>query len=148
MSETLEKLSFLKENVLDQLKRVDQRRISYKNKAFKIFMSVTVLTGVTTILLGINSTDLKEFSRISALILTTAVTVINAYNTFFAHKELWVTNNNAHNRLLELNFNINYFEKGNTAITDAQIEEFKKTYQEILNELNTNWQKNRTDKKI
>jgi len=148
MSENLEKLAFLRENILHQIEGVNQRRISYRNKAFSIFIWATVLSGITTVLLGVNADNLKEPFRISALILTACLTVINAYNTFLGHKELWITNNVAHNRLLELDFNIGYFEKGNNDITTAQVEGFKKSYQEILNELNASWQKNRSGQKV
>src|SRR5580698_5678215 len=116
MSENAEKLSFLKENIKHQIEGIDQRRLHYKKQAFAVFITATILSAVTTVLLGMNIDCLKEYFRIAALILTTCITVINAYHAFYGHKELWIANNEAENRLRELQFDINYYESGKTEI--------------------------------
>jgi hypothetical protein len=143
----LEKLEFLKACIDQRLVRIDSHRIDFKKRAFKSFILSTVLSAITTILLGLNIPSLAEVVRITALSLTTTVTVINAYNSYFSHKELWIANNIAKNRLLQLKFNIDYAEQGEQSISDSQIENFKKNYQDILNDLNATWQKNRLNQK-
>ncbi len=142
-------LEFLKENIEERINRIDGARIDYKNKAFAAFISSTVLSAITTILLGLRIDDSpgKDIVRITALILTTTVTVIGAYNSFYSHKELWIANNIAKTKFLQLKFNILYDEQGAAPILEKDIDAYKKTYQDILNELNGTWQKNRLNQK-
>jgi hypothetical protein len=138
-----EQLDFIKKMIMERLADADSSRLFYRQRAYRYYISTIVLGAFTTVLLGLNIETLKETARIGALIITSLVTIINAYNAFFNNKELWVANNSAVNRFYQLNFDISFAEKNLTKISDEEILIFKKRYQEILDELNTTWQKNR-----
>jgi hypothetical protein len=138
-----DQLAFIKEMITERLADANSSRLYYRQHAYRYYISTTVLGAFTTILLGLNIEALKETARIGALIITSVVTIFNAYNAFFNNKELWVANNAAVNRFYQLNFDIAFAEKNPTKITDEDVLLFKKRYQEILDELNTTWQKNR-----
>jgi Protein of unknown function (DUF4231) len=138
-----EQLDFIKKMIMERLADADSSRLFYRQRAYRYYISTIVLGAFTTVLLGLNIETLKETARIGALIITSLVTIINAYNAFFNNKELWVANNSAVNRFYQLNFDISFAEKNPTKISDEEILIFKKRYQEILDELNTTWQKNR-----
>lgn len=144
MSGTREQLELLKEKIAERIKGINSRRLHYRSQAFYAFISTAALASVTTILLGLNLDDpWKERIRIAALVITTIITLINTYNAFFNHKELWVANNSALNRFYELQFDIEFFEKGSMPLELIAVDEFKKRYQAILNELNQTWYKSR-----
>ena len=140
-----EQLAFLKEQINERLKKTDSSRMYYRKRSFRFYMFTAVLTAITTVILGLNLKDAiyGEVMRIIALVITTTVTVFNVYNAFFNHKELWVAYNNATNRFHQLQFEIEFEEKSGEAVDETRIEFFKKKYQDILDELNSTWDKNR-----
>ena len=140
-----EKIMFLKEQIGERLKKTDSSRVYYRRQSFRFYMLTAILTGITTIILGLNlhDADYAEIVRVTAIIITTFVTILNVYNAFFNHKELWVAYNNATNRFHQLKFEIEFAETGGTAIDEAGAEAFRKNYQDIIDELNATWQQNR-----
>lgn len=142
-----DKLDFLKVSIAERLKNIDSKRIYYRRQAFSAYILTAVLSAITTILLGLKIPELNEFVRISALVITTVITVISAYNAFFNNKELWIANNIARNRFYKLHFEIEYAEKAPDTISDEVVTGFKNSYQEILDDLNATWQKTRRNEK-
>ena len=136
---------FLKESIEKRIKHIDGRRIYYRRQSFVFFISSAVLGGIVTILLGLNLQGWENEIRIASLIMTTLITFLSTYNSFFNYKDLWVANNFARNRFNELKFTIEYWENGDEPISDEQIESIRKSYQEILNELNQSWMKSKLE---
>jgi hypothetical protein len=147
MSTTNNQLSYLLDCINKNIDGTNSSRIFYRTKAFRMFMVSTIISGVITVLLGLNLSEFEEEIRICALALTTVNTIINAYNTFFSNKELWVSNNVANNKLKHLRLDLEYTEKEGTPVAAEQLLAFKKTFQDILDELNSTWQKNRQGEK-
>ena len=142
-----EKLEFLKQSIDELQTRINSSRLYYRKTAYSLYISAAILSAITTILLGLNIDILKDYVRIIALILTTVITVINAYNAFFNNKDLWVAYNTAENSFRQLKFNIEYAEKGVDTMPIDIIDGFKKNFQDILDELNATWQKSRLNAK-
>ncbi|MRG43910.1 DUF4231 domain-containing protein [Chitinophaga sp. SYP-B3965] len=143
---TNEQLTFLHDQIEQRIKGIDSRRLRYRNAAFRIFMSTAILAALSTILLGLNvQNEWSEFVRITTLVITCVITIINGYNAFFNHRELWIANNDALNRFYALRFRIEFREKEGTPLTATEIESFRAEYQAILNELNQVWQRTRSD---
>jgi hypothetical protein len=147
MSAETEKMDFLKQEINARLAHVDGSRLFYRKMAYRLYMSAIMLGAVTTVLLGLNIEGFKEVIRITALIITASVTVINAYMAFFNHKDLWLAYNLAQNRFKTLLFEIEFTEKGGEPLQMSQVMAFEATYQSIIDELNSTWQKNRTPEK-
>jgi hypothetical protein len=102
-------------------------------------MSTSVLAAVTAIILGLNvQQSMQVVVKTAALIISAIITVINAFNAFYNHRELWIGNNHALNRFYKLKFDIAYCEQGGT-VTQQDVNGFRDTYQNILDELNEDW---------
>lgn len=140
-------MDFLKQEIAARLAHVDGSRLFYRRMAYRLYMSAVVMGAVTTVLLGLNIEGFKEVIRILALIITATVTVINAYMAFFNHKDLWLAYNLAQNRFRTLLFEIEFTEKGGVPLQLSEVMAFESTYQSIIDELNSSWQKNRTPEK-
>ena len=147
MSVVSEKLEFLKQEIAARLIHMDSSRLFYRKMAFRMYFGAAVLGAVTTVLLGLNIEGIREVLRISALIITATVTVINAYMAFFNHKDLWLAYNLAQNRFKTLQFEIDFTEKGGGELTMDQVLHFQAAYQSIIDELNNTWVKSRTPEK-
>lgn len=142
-----EKLNFLKRLIDERINSINSGRLYYRKQSFIIFIGTAILSAVVTILLGSNvePPSWKEAVRITALVITTIITLINGYNAFFNHKDLWIAHNETRNRLFQLKFDIEFYEAGNANLDEATIARFKKTYQEILDDLNQSWYKSRSE---
>ncbi|HTR29544.1 MAG TPA: DUF4231 domain-containing protein [Puia sp.] len=147
MSETTDQLAYLKERITGSITNVNSNRVYYRKMAYRFYISTVILSALTTIILGLNIEELKEAVRIIALIITTTVTVLNAYIGYFNYKELWIAYNKALNQFAQLQFEIEFMEKGGTALTLDQILVLRGRCQQIYDELNATWQKNRAPEK-
>ena len=156
MEDPKKKLSFLVKEINKSLEGTDSRREDYKSKAFLGYISTAVLAAISTILLGIKFDDINVFcsesnmevwSKNIALIITAFIVVINAYNGFYNHKDLWIANNNTRNDFRKLLFDIDYAQEGATDITLDQVDEWKKEYQDIIDGMNSTWDKYRSQTK-
>ena len=104
-------LLFLKKQIDNRIVTFNSSRNYYRRKAFVLFISITVLAAFSTVILGINQEFRNESLRIITLIITSLITVISAYNTFFDNKGMWIAYNIALNELNRLKFDIQFQEK-------------------------------------
>lgn len=140
-----EQLEFLKTETEARIKNINSRRFYYRRKSFLTYISTAALAALTTVLLGMQAEGkLAENIRMASLVITTVITLINTYSAFFNHKELWVANNTALNKFYELKFNLEFHEKGGQ-LTPEIVDNFRATYQAILDDLNQTWLKSRTE---
>jgi hypothetical protein len=146
MDDAKEKIQLLKEAIEKRIQSVDSKRLFYRKQSFKMFTASIILSAITTVLLGLKIPELNEFVRLTALVISTVLMIINGYNAFFNYKDLWLANNMARNKLYSLQFSIEFMEKGG-AITDDNASSLKNTYQDIIDELNAGWDKSKLGKK-
>jgi len=139
-------LKFLVSSINERVESLNSRRLYYRRKSVVFFLSMTVISAFITVLLGLNIPDYKESTRQMALILSSISSVLSAISAFFNYKDLWLSNNNALNRFYELRFNIEFRTKGHAVLDQIEVEDFKKTYQAILNDLNSSWAKAKAEK--
>jgi len=146
MSDATEKIQLLKDAIEKRVQSVDSKRMYYRKQSLTMFTASTILSAIITILLGLKIPELNEFVRLTALIISTTLTIINGYNAFFNYRDLWLANNMARNKLYSLQFSIEFMEKGG-AITNDNADSLKNTYQDIIDELNAGWEKSKLSKK-
>ena len=146
MKKNNEQLFFLKKSIANRIIAIKSRKVFYRKEAYYIYLSTAVLAALTTILSGLKIPEISEIARISIMIIGSLITLINTYSAFYHHKEMWVANNEALNKFYELNFDIEFNENGDVEITKEKIDEYKKSYQTILNELNQTWNKSKNNK--
>lgn len=142
---TTNQLELIKKSIQKRIESIDRKRLKYRNNAYRTFITVTILGALVTVLLGLNLKGYEEPIRIMSLIITAVVTILNAYNSFFSHKELWVANNSALNRFYALQFTIAFLEESGQPFDAATVNTLKDEYDQILNELNNNWLKGRME---
>jgi len=133
-----ENLQYLKSKINERINRFTKRRDCYRKKSLYIFLIISILSAVTSVVLGLNISGCEETLRIIALIISGIVTVVSAYNAFFDNKQMWINYNNTLNEFYKLNFEIEFAEKSN-AINEEMILKFKKDYQTILGKFNSQW---------
>ena len=140
-----EQLNFLKGEIDARIKSTSDRRTYYRKNSFYTAIGVAGLAALASVILGLHTDKWSEEIRITSLVLTGLISVISSYAAFLSPKELWISNNNALNGFYKLRFDIEYCLKGSGQIDDPTLEKFKTRYQEILDQLNFSWQKNRAE---
>jgi hypothetical protein len=138
------KLTFLLENIDYEIGDTFKSHKYYRSMALWPFMISSALSALVTVLLGLNNfLCLKEWFRVSALLLTAMVTVLNAFSAFYKNRENWVAYTVAETQLYKLKFDIDYDGQDGHLMTDAEVNVYKQRYQKILDELNNAWRHNR-----
>ena len=102
---------------------------------------VTLFGAIITILSGLNIESIEEFVRLLILVLSSIITLVGVYKTFFSNKELWISNTQTINRLKKVKSEFDYFFVGRNKdeIDLSVLENFRLKIQEILDEANGNW---------
>ncbi|CAM1342701.1 DUF4231 domain-containing protein [Tenacibaculum amylolyticum] len=145
--ELREKIAFLQEEINIHIEKFSKKRKDNKYKARNFHVVITIASAISTVILGFDFAGFDAITFISnqtkniALMISSFITVISTYNTFFDHKSLWVNYTNTRNRLFDLRFDINFYLKGKEKIDPEEIEAFKERYRDILHMLNEKWSK-------
>ena len=138
------KLAFLLDNINYETGKAAKAHAYYRSMSLWPFMISASLSALVTVLLGIeNFFCLKEWFRMTALLLTAIVTVLNAFSSFYRNKENWIAYTLAENQLYKLKFDIDYDGQDGHIMTDEKVNEYKARYEDIMDELNSAWKKNR-----
>ncbi len=135
-------VEFLQNNIEDKIQSFHAKRISNKNKATWLHVSVTLLGSISTVVLGLEMADnnlLASYTKNTALITSALITLISGYTTFFDHKDLWINYTKTRNELKKLQFELNFYLKGKPDITAEKIDDFKEKYNNILIRANQDW---------
>ena len=129
---------FLKTQINERIANFRKYESRYRKNALRTHFFVSILAAISSIILGLNIPHFEEALRITALIISGIITVVSAYNAFFAHKQMWVAYDSALNDLKKLSFEIEFTERGNE-ISKDMVHKFKQDYQAILDRLNKTW---------
>ena len=138
-------IDYLKKQIELAIKGLFTRRNNNKTKAFVFQISITILSSISTIILGLNIPELKEFTRITALIISTLITIFSGIDAFFNHKRLWTTYADTLNAMYSLRFDLEYTLLRGEPITNENLDNFKNRYQAILDTSNEKWMKLRNN---
>lgn len=136
------KIEFLKQSMEEKIQSFHAKRISNKNKATWLHISVTLLGSISTVVLGLEISEnnlLIDYTKNVALVTSALITLISGYTTFFDHKDLWISYTKTRNELKKLQFEFDYYLKGELDISHDKIDEFKEKYNNILTIANQDW---------
>jgi hypothetical protein len=126
----------------EQISSFRTRRLRNKRMAFTLQMAGTLLSALTTVLLGV---QFKEhpidhfYMRNFALGFSAAVTVFSAWESFFDHKGLWVRFAKTHSQLLAIKAELDYLLSGGGPVDDKNLDLLFTQYQTVLAESNNSW---------
>lgn len=138
-------VDFLKSQLENTIHSLYDRRSDNRKKAFRLQIATTILSSVSTIVLGLKIEGKEEHTRIFALIASTLITVITAIDAFYNHKRLWLTYADSLNAMYALRYDLDYRLSAPAEITPEELNKFRDRYQLILNANNEKWMKMRAE---
>jgi Protein of unknown function (DUF4231) len=142
---SFERLECLKRDIENLVTRYQAEAHQYKNQAFRLRIVSVVLASIITMLLGLkldNGSMTIAFSNI-ALVLSSAITVLSAYEAFFDPRSLWVRETVTFARLKDLQRDLRFWSAGQDpeAIDMKEVQAFKLRLDAILDETLKYWMK-------
>jgi len=117
-----------------------------KNKTNFVAIYSGLIAALTTVLIGLAAyieSYATEF-QVAALVTSSSLTVVTAWDRLFKHKDLWMIQATTLNKLYELRNDINHMEKSGKLSPDV-VDKFYVQYKKIYSQLNKKWLRLRTD---
>jgi len=107
----------------------------------------TICSAVTTILLGLQGVPDSSASLVknAALIVSSSVTVLSAFNVFYNHRQLWVRYTTTWARLKIIQKDLTFLLASTPTDKDEQIDELYKRFKTALEETDASWVELRKD---
>ena len=144
------KLEALKYQLASHLESFEKKRVNNKKKAFFIYLSVTAISALVTVLLGLQGMSNGEiiWIRNIALILSATVTVLSGFDSFFNHRSLWVQYTQTFTELRGLQSRLHYLTATQEVLLDDEVDQLFDEMQKILLVTNKWWQDQRAEEPI
>lgn len=140
-----ERLSWLQQEVDTLVHRYQRESEQYKQEAFRLKIVSVFLAAVVTVLLGLKlqNTKLAEWFSNVALVLSTTITVLSAYEAFFDPRALWVRETVTFARLKDLQRDLRFWASGREpeSIDAESLDRFKLRLDAILDDSLKYWMK-------
>jgi hypothetical protein len=120
---------------------VGQKRLKNQSRASVIKLAMIVLSGVATILLGLQIAGFEPMFNNIAFVLTSIVTLLTAIEPFFNYRALWVEHELAKAQFHRLKDEVEFYIAGTTpdSLSMEKLDYFHQKYQDIWNRLSNSW---------
>ncbi len=141
-------LQNIQERIHSHIESFTARADRDKKKAYFYRVTALALTLTATIALGITWNSFDDLAKNIAFTATALVSFTTGMDMYFNHKALWVQYVMTRNQLYALNDEIDYLvaKRGDSEITEAELDSFQLRLQRILDECNDWWASERTKK--
>jgi hypothetical protein len=131
------------------IERVQANRRSNQRRASFVKVATILLSGLATVLLGLQlQSNVETYLKQAAFIFGACVTMLNALEPFFNFRSLWVEHERALAALYQIQADLDFFLSG-IPERDADIsklEDFHRRQQEVWSDLSNVWLRARSDK--
>src|SRR5258708_872747 len=137
-----DKASFLANEIGRITEWFRRARLVNKRKAFAIRMSITLLSGATTVVLGFQGVATAAVipMKNAALALSALVSLLATWEGFFSHRALWVQYTATLARLQALRADLQYnMLRPQSESQDSSLNALQERLNAILEETNTFW---------
>lgn len=136
-----QKADWLRKKIKESIEDTRRNKKTNQNRASYIKVSIIVLSGAATILLGLQIAGLEESFRNIAFALGATVTLLNALEPFFNFRSLWVEHEVALAGFHRLQDKLEFYLEGvePTQLSRKEIDKFHDEYQEIWQNFGKAW---------
>jgi hypothetical protein len=136
------KLNILRAELDCTIKYFVHKHLNTKHRANIVKISSICFSAAITVILGLNNaTDTSELFINIALILGSAVTIINTVDAFYGFSSLWIKNTVTLAKLRELRRKIEFYGAGreDEDISEVELSKFLEEFQQILKDDINQW---------
>ena len=134
--------NLLKTDLDETIQKVQKRKNEDKTKSTFIVIYGALASGTTTVLIALSTYSVfgkyTTYLTIAALIVSTSLTIIQAWDGLFHHKRLWIIQTEAINKFKNLKRDLSHIESTKQFDQDL-INVCYKRYKEIYETWNSEW---------
>ncbi len=138
----IEKLIYLEQEVAKNIEKIKTKSERNKTRSYTVSMSSAVLGALVTIALGLQTASLAAELKNFALVCGALISVVNAIDSVFAHRALWIKQKVTLLQLYSLRNEIAFYRAGleeSEPISERKLTEFFKKYQAIWDSASNEW---------
>ncbi|MEA5509462.1 DUF4231 domain-containing protein [Crocosphaera sp. UHCC 0190] len=140
-------LQFLEEGIDKRISSFKKKVDLYRKNTVRFTMLSVCLSAATTVLIGVGQIYDQQPLSVIALIVSSSMTIVNAWDGLFNYRSRWVNNNETLMKLYDLNSDIKYQKcRQASALEDITVDEFYQRYKKILQVTNESWKSDRLPK--
>jgi hypothetical protein len=138
------KLDVLMKYIGEEIDKSDRRRKKNKTWAVTLRLTSILSTAAIPVLLGMKLSSPQVALANVALIMGTLATIVNAWELFYGHKELWAANTVTWTELGSLKVDVEYAiaslpASTPAAISQEEIDRLHERFQKIMADSNAAW---------
>jgi hypothetical protein len=136
------KLNILKDEIDCNIKYFARKQVKTKHRANIVKISSVLFSAAITVILGLNNAENTSVLFINiALILGSAVTIINTVDAFYGFSSLWIKNTVTLAKLRELRRKVEFYGAGreDEDISEGELSKFLEEFQQILKDDINQW---------
>lgn len=137
-------LDVLKTDLSNSITRLAKYRKDNKNKADRVVFWGAVISGSTTVSIGLGGLLAEDsvYFQALALLLSASLTVLTAWDGLYNHKRLWIIQASVLNELYQIQSDIRHLEASG-AVEQSTVDALYQRYQSAFDEYNAQWQEMR-----
>ena len=135
----------LEAEIRDRLEEFTKKRRRDKGKAFGLKIGAAALGALITTLLGLNYPAHESELKNAALVAGALVGLLNAWDAFYDHRELWVKRTVTVSRLKKLKRSVRLARAESHTLSKHAIADFKAELDRITDDDVTSWVQLRAD---
>ncbi len=138
--------AFVERQIAEQVAGFDSSRQFYRRGFYWATLATAALSALTTVLIAVSKVyPSLDFISMIAIVCSSAITVVTAWDGFFRHKELWIQKTDTWMELQGLEATIHYEKtKSDGVLTTEQLDAFYKAFERILGKEHESWKKVRS----
>jgi hypothetical protein len=137
-----EPIAVLQAQLKDTIARFSDDRVRHKRVALYVKLSTSGLSAVAMVLLGWTNPPSPEWFKNLALVLNASITLLSAYDAFFEPRKLWARETGVHNKLKDLEREVELKQAANQLSPD-QVMKYGKDLNDVLNGSLEGWLKDK-----
>jgi hypothetical protein len=140
-----ESLEYLEHKLGEQIDGFDSSRQFFRRQQFLLVMATAVLSALTTVLIASEKIFKLEFLTVIALVCSSLITVLAAFDQFLRSRDFWVQKTDTWMALQNLRANLEYAKAKLGNLTQEEIDKFYDRFDKILMSEHEAWKKVRAN---
>ena len=138
----IEKMAYLEKEISRNINKMKKKADKNKRRASIVSISSAVLGALVTVALGLQIESIEEVLKNIALVSGALISVVNAFESFFGYRSLWLKQKATLLNLYSLSNEIEFFKTGledSSDIDENVVSNYFQRYQDIWDVASEEW---------
>ena len=139
-------IDIFESDIKTRIANFERKQADNKRKTMYVVVFGALISATTTVLIGLSKIwiDLDKYLSTFALITSSSLSVLYAWDALFNHRKLWVNYTDALNKLYDIETDLRHLKVSSLEENEQKVNLLYENYKLILKELNEEWKSMRT----